>query len=75
MAIAHTMEEEDGNGHGGEDLDLEVVVPKDVQAVMNAAEEGDAEALTIALGLSQLASFLPALPRLLYMGSVFTYEY
>jgi ankyrin repeat protein len=49
MAIAHTMEEEDGNGHGGEDLDLEVVVPEDVQAVMNAAEEGDAEALTIAL--------------------------
>jgi hypothetical protein len=55
MAIPHTMEEEDGNaGHAGDDLDLQVVVPEDVQAVMNAAEEGDAEALSTALGLSPL---------------------
>lgn len=64
MAIAHTMEEDDGNaGHGGDDLDLQVVVPEDVQAVMNAAEEGDAGALSTALGLSQPAHvflFLPA---------------
>lgn len=52
MAIPHAMEEEDGNaGHGGDDLDLPVVVPDDVQAVMNAAEDGDAQALSTALGL------------------------
>ncbi|KAG0588087.1 hypothetical protein KC19_2G215000 [Ceratodon purpureus] len=48
MAIPHTMEE-DGNAGHGEDLDLQVVVPEDVQAVMNAAEEGDAQALSSAL--------------------------
>ena len=50
MAIPHTMEE-DGNAGHGEDLDLQVVVPEDVQAVMNAAEEGDAQALSSALGV------------------------
>lgn len=51
MAIAHTIEEDDGVA-GGEDLHLEVVVPEDVQAVMNAAEDGDAQALSTALGHS-----------------------
>lgn len=45
------MEEDDGVA-GGEDLHLEVVVPEDVQAVMNAAEDGDAQALSTALGHS-----------------------
>jgi len=57
MAIPHTMEEEGGNnnaaGHGGnEDLDLPVAVPEDVQAVMIAAEDGDAPSLSTALGSS-----------------------
>jgi len=52
MAIPHTMEEEDGiaTGHEGDNLHLEAVVPEDVQAVMSAAEDGDAQALSTALG-------------------------
>lgn len=45
------MEDDDGVA-GGKDLHLEVVVPEDVQTVMNAAEDGDAQALSTALGHS-----------------------
>lgn len=47
MALPHTMDEEEGEG---DDLDLQPAVPEDVQAVMVAAEEGNASALSRALG-------------------------
>jgi hypothetical protein len=47
MALPHTMDEEEGEGDG---LDLQPAVPEDVQAVMVAAEEGNASALSRALG-------------------------
>jgi len=46
MALPHTMDEEEGEGDG---LDLQPAVPEDVQAVMVAAEEGNASALSRAL--------------------------
>lgn len=53
MVIFHTMEEEpDGNGgHGGDDLGLQVAMPADVQAVLNAAEKGDTQPLSTSLVL------------------------
>jgi len=64
MAIPHTMEEEDGiaTGHEGDNLHLEAVVPEDVQAVMSAAEDGDAQALSTALGSSHAALSRSSLP-------------
>ena len=46
MALPQAMEE----GGEGENLELQAAVPEDVQAVMAAAEDGDAEALSQALG-------------------------
>jgi len=45
MALPQAMEE----GGEGENLELQAAVPEDVQAVMAAAEDGDAEALSQAL--------------------------
>ena len=51
MALPHTMDEEEREG---DDLDLQPAVPEDVQAVMVAAEEGNASALSRALGEKKL---------------------